>query len=107
MLLAAFVGTATNIAIPVLEGWQWATLISPVFVFFRLTKVSGVPMLEEAADERWGGQDEYEAYKRNTPVLLMKPPARSWNWRRRCAAICGSRFAPVASGRCTIPRFGR
>jgi steroid 5-alpha reductase family enzyme len=63
------------IALPVLEGWQWATLISPVFVFFLLTKVSGIPMLEEAADERWGGQDDYEAYKQNTPVLVMKPPA--------------------------------
>ena len=62
------------IALPVLEGWQWATLISPVFVFFLLTKVSGIPMLEEAADERWGGQDDYEAYKQNTPVLFMKPP---------------------------------
>ena len=63
------------IAIPVLEGWQWATLISPVFVAFLLTKVSGVPMLEKAADERWGGQDDYEAYKRSTPVLVLKPPA--------------------------------
>ena len=64
------------IAIPVLEGWQWATLISPVFVTFLLTKVSGVPMLEESADERWGGQDDYERYKQNTPVLVMKPPSR-------------------------------
>ena len=24
----------------------------------------------------WGGQDDYEAYKRNTPVLVMKPPSR-------------------------------
>ena len=64
------------IAVPVLEGWQWATLISPVFVYFLLTRVSGVPMLEASADERWGGQDEYEAYKQNTPVLVMKPPAR-------------------------------
>ena len=62
------------IAIPVLEGWQWATLVSPVFVFFLLTKVSGVPLLEAAADERWGGQDDYEAYKQKTPVLVMKPP---------------------------------
>ena len=62
------------IAIPVLEGWQWATLISPVFVFFLLTKVSGIPLLEAAADERWGGQEDYEAYKRNTPVLVLKPP---------------------------------
>jgi len=62
------------IAMPVLEGWQWATLISPVFVAFLLTKVSGIPMLEKSADERWGGQEDYEAYKRNTPVLVMKPP---------------------------------
>jgi len=62
------------IAVPVLDGWQWATLISPVFVFLLLTRVSGVPMLEEAADERWGGQDDYEAYKRNTPALVMRPP---------------------------------
>lgn len=63
------------IALPVLQGWQWAALISPVFVIFLLTKVSGVPMLEQKADERWGGQDDYEEYKRNTPVLVPRPPA--------------------------------
>ena len=65
------------VAVPVLQGWQYVTLISPVFVWFLLTKVSGVPMLEEAADERWGGQDDYEEYKRSTPVLVPRPPARS------------------------------
>ncbi len=63
------------IALPVLQGWQYATLISPVFVAFLLIKVSGVPMLEDKADERWGGQDDYEDYKRRTPVLMLKPPS--------------------------------
>ena len=63
------------IAVPVLEGWQWATLISPFFVAFLLIRVSGIPMLEERADKRWGGQDDYEKYKRETPVLIPKPPA--------------------------------
>ena len=63
------------VAVPVLQGWQWATLISPVFVTILLTKVSGIPALEEKADERWGGQDGYEEYKRRTPVLIPKPPA--------------------------------
>lgn len=63
------------VALPVLQGWQWVTLISPVFVAFLLIKVSGVPMLEDKADERWGGQEDYEAYKRRTPVLVPKPPS--------------------------------
>ncbi len=63
------------IAVPVLHGWQWVTLISPVFVTLLLTKVSGIPLLEKKADERWGGRDDYEAYKRRTPVLIPKPPA--------------------------------
>ena len=62
-------------AIPVLEGWQYVTLISPFFVAFLLIKVSGIPMLEERADEKWGGQDDYEQYKKNTPVLIPKPPS--------------------------------
>lgn len=63
------------VAIPVLEGWRWATLVSPVFVAFLLTRVSGIPMLEDRADERWGGQDDYESYKRRVPVLIPKPPS--------------------------------
>jgi len=63
------------VAVPVLRGWQWATLISPVFVTFLLTRVSGVPLLEEKADKRWGGQEDYEFYKHKTPVLLLRPPA--------------------------------
>ncbi len=62
------------VAVPVLGGWQWATLISPVFVAFLLIRVSGIPPLEQRADERWGGQDDYEQYKRRTPVLVPWPP---------------------------------
>ncbi len=61
-------------AIPVLEGWQLATLISPVFVFVLLNFVSGVPLLERRSDKKWGGQPDYEAYKAKTPVLLLRPP---------------------------------
>lgn len=60
------------IALPVLQGWQWVALISPVFVALLITKVSGVPHLEKKADKKWGGQADYEAYKKNTPVLIPK-----------------------------------
>ena len=64
------------VAMPVLQGWQWAALISPVFVTVLLTMISGVPLLEKQADERWGGEKDYEDYKRSTPVLIPRPPAR-------------------------------
>jgi steroid 5-alpha reductase family enzyme len=60
------------IALPVLQGWQWVAMISPVFVTLLLTRVSGIPLLEKKADKKWGGQEEYEAYKKNTPVLIPK-----------------------------------
>lgn len=60
------------IALPVLQGWQWVAMISPIFVTLLLTRVSGVPLLEKKADKKWGGQEDYEAYKKNTPVLIPK-----------------------------------
>jgi steroid 5-alpha reductase family enzyme len=60
------------IAVPVLEGWQWAALLSPVFVALLLIKGSGIPLLEKKADQKWGGEPGYEAYKKNTPVLIPK-----------------------------------
>lgn len=62
----------TIIAIPVLQGWQWVALISPVFVTLLLTRISGLPMLEAKAEKKWGGQPDYEAYKAETPVLVPK-----------------------------------
>jgi len=59
-------------ALPVLRGWQYATLISPLFVILLLTRVSGIPFLEKKADETWGGQNEYETYKKRTPILVPK-----------------------------------
>ncbi len=57
-------------ALPAMSGLQYVTLISPVFIAFLLIRISGIPMLEHAADERWGGQADYEAYKANTGVLV-------------------------------------
>jgi steroid 5-alpha reductase family enzyme len=71
-----WVGVAV-IALPALQGAQYLTLISPVFVAVLLIRISGVPMLEAAADKRWGGQEEYEAYKERTPVLAPRPPRNS------------------------------
>jgi steroid 5-alpha reductase family enzyme len=64
------------IALPILRGWGWLMLISPVFIYILLTRISGVPMLENRADEKWGGQEDYETYKARTSVLVPLPPSK-------------------------------
>ena len=87
--ITLWIGVAV-IALPVLRGWQYVTLISPVFVILLLTRVSGVPLLEKRADEKWGGQEDYEAYKKRTPVLIPRPPG----------------ITPVKEGRGTSDQVG-
>ena len=60
------------IALNTLTGIEYITLISPVFVYILLTRMSGVNLLERIADERYGHLEEYQRYKRNTPVLVPK-----------------------------------
>ncbi len=69
--ITLWVGVAI-IALPILQGWQWVALISPVFVALLITRVSGVPLLEKKADKKWGGQADYEAHKKRTPVLIPR-----------------------------------
>lgn len=57
-------------ALPALSGWQYLTMISPVFVYVLLTRVSGVSMLEAGGKKRWGDDADYQAYVANTPVLV-------------------------------------
>ncbi len=62
------------IAFPVLIGWQLVALISPIFVIFLLTRISGVTMLESRGYKKWGDDEEYKNYIKNTSVLIPLPP---------------------------------
>ena len=55
-----------------LEGLQYLTLISPIFTYLLLVYVSGVRMLEARGDIKWGNNEDYKNYKKDTPVLLLK-----------------------------------
>ena len=61
-------------ALPVLEGWRFVALASPVFVVILLTRISGVPMLERRGMKEWGDDPAYQAYVATTPVLIPRPP---------------------------------
>jgi steroid 5-alpha reductase family enzyme len=62
----------TLISLPTMQGWRFFGLITPVFVYLLLNYVSGVPLNEDYADKKWGGQEDYEEYKKNTPVFFPK-----------------------------------
>jgi steroid 5-alpha reductase family enzyme len=70
-----------GLAWPALSGWSLVTLVSPVFVYLLLTRISGIPLLEARGRERWGDDPAYRAHLANTPRLglrlgrLARPPA--------------------------------
>ena len=47
--------------------------VSPLFLMFLLLFVSGVPLQEKQAKERWGNETAYQAYRRSTFLLLPIP----------------------------------
>lgn len=55
-----------------LQGLQYLTLISPIFVYILLVYISGVRMLEDQAKKKWGHLDSYKEYLKNTPRLFFK-----------------------------------
>jgi steroid 5-alpha reductase family enzyme len=61
-------------AVPILSGWRWIVLISPVFVAILLTRISGIPLLERRAEKRWGDDPAFRAYTDATPKLIPRPP---------------------------------
>jgi steroid 5-alpha reductase family enzyme len=70
----------TGVAIatlPALHGWQHLALISPIFVAILLITISGIPMLEDKAESKWGDNADYIAYKNRTSILV--PFKRSSN----------------------------
>lgn len=73
--IVAWAGIALA-AFPALHGWQYITLLSPVFVVLLLTRVSGIPPLEKKADARWGDRPDYRDYRATTPVLVPRPRPR-------------------------------
>ena len=60
------------IALPSLSGAQYLTLISPVFTYILLVHISGVRMLEDMGNKKWGHLEEYKIYKDKTPRIIPK-----------------------------------
>ena len=55
-----------------LSGIEYLTLISPIFTYLLLVKISGVRMLEGRGQKTWGNDEDYIAYIKNTPMVMIK-----------------------------------
>ena len=54
------------IGLSCLSGLELLTWISPLFIYLLLTKISGVPLLDKRALEKWGEDPEYQKYRDKT-----------------------------------------
>ena len=68
--LTLWVGIAI-MSLQSLEGLQYITLISPLFVYVLLVYISGVRMLEDQGKKKWGHLEEYNNYINKTPQLFI------------------------------------
>lgn len=71
--ITLWVGVAI-MALPALQGNQLFLMLSPLWVIFLLTAVSGIRMLENRGRKQWGDDPEYQAYVNKTPALMLWPP---------------------------------
>lgn len=53
-------------------GLERVAWISPIFIYLLLTKISGTPILDKRALEKWGDDPEYQKYRDNTPALIPR-----------------------------------
>ena len=60
--------------VPILGGAAFAVVAGPVFITVLLLFVSGIPLLERSADEKYGGDPAYRNYKQRTSILVPLPP---------------------------------
>ncbi|HRI05966.1 MAG TPA: DUF1295 domain-containing protein [Candidatus Dojkabacteria bacterium] len=58
--------------LPFINGISIFSIISPLFIYYLLTHVSGIPTLEKKYDERFKDNKEYQEYKKRTGRLLFK-----------------------------------
>lgn len=62
------------LSINVIRSVEYVVLLSPLFTTFIILFLSGMPLLEHSADDRYGSLEDYQEYKRSTSPLLPLPP---------------------------------
>ena len=61
-------------AAPGLSGAGWLSIAGPLCITWILIKVSGIPLLEESHQEKYGADPDWRAYVKRTSLLIPMPP---------------------------------
>ena len=56
--------------------FPYLAFLSPAFTYVLLNYASGVPLLEESAEKKWGDREDWKEYKRKVPVLFGLPGSK-------------------------------
>jgi steroid 5-alpha reductase family enzyme len=59
-----------------LGWWVWLGAAGPVAITVIILFATGLPPLERSADIKWGGDPDYQDYRRSTSVLIPWPRRR-------------------------------
>ena len=55
---------------PVMQGWMWISVLSPVWITLLLLFISGIPLIEKANAEKYKGNTNYQVYLKKTKRLI-------------------------------------
>ncbi|WVR04173.1 hypothetical protein IAU60_001173 [Kwoniella sp. DSM 27419] len=61
------------LSLPLAATARWAGFVSPVFSYILLRYASGVPPLENSAEDKWGQDAGWRKYRESTSVLVPWP----------------------------------
>ena len=67
--MMVWVGVFLAVA-PMMEGMEWLSIISPLWICTLLLFISGIPLLERSMKKRYGDQKNYQQYRKNTKKLI-------------------------------------
>ncbi len=60
------------VALPYLSGWEYLSIVGPMFITYILVFVSGIPPLEKKYDQRYEDNKEYQEYKDRVGLLFPR-----------------------------------
>ncbi|GAB1483112.1 DUF1295 domain-containing protein [Treponema sp.] len=59
--------------LPYLSGALYLSIVGPIAITLLLLFVSGIPLLEQSGDRKYGNDEAYKSYKKRTSIFLLLP----------------------------------